>query len=45
MINMVGPVHIGWNGTTISKKSFQKSPIYSYQYVDKFPIFTYKLQR
>ena len=25
MINMVGPVHIGWKGTTISKKSFQKN--------------------
>ena len=45
MINMVGPVHIGLKGTTISKESFQKSPICSYQNVDKFPIFTYKLQR
>ena len=42
MINMVGPVHIGWKGITISKKSYQKSPIRSYQNVDKFPIFTYR---
>ena len=36
MINMVGPVHIGWKGTTNSKdseKSLYLCPMYSYQNV------------